>query len=121
MNMCSAYTHVFADTLRSLAVILAGLISETTSVRGDDADAWAAVVVSVIIFVTVVPLVQGLRGTVQVYRGLGEEDCDTNRLMGEENGGMEMSDVGVVGVGEEDGGGGRRANGVDDIEGDNGV
>ena len=28
MNMCSAYTHVFADTLRSLAVIIAAVISE---------------------------------------------------------------------------------------------
>lgn len=28
MNMCSAYTHVFADTLRSLAVIIAAVVSE---------------------------------------------------------------------------------------------
>lgn len=61
LNMCSAYTHVFADTLRSIAVIIASSIAETVdSIDPEEADATAAIVVSVIIFFSLIPLVQGI-------------------------------------------------------------
>jgi Co/Zn/Cd efflux system component len=64
LNMCSAYTHVFADTLRSLAIILAAGIALTVhSVKPEVADASAAVVVSGLILVSLVPLVRGLTRT----------------------------------------------------------
>jgi len=61
-NMCSAYTHVLADTFRSIAVILAaGASSLFESIDSEYADAWAAIAVSLIIFATAVPLLKGLR------------------------------------------------------------
>ena len=43
LNMCSAYTHVFADTLRSIAVIVASaLASIIEDVTAEEADAIAA-------------------------------------------------------------------------------
>jgi len=60
MNMCSAYTHVFADTLRSIAILGAALIAYITDIPGDVADAVAAIVVSCIIFVSTFPLIVGL-------------------------------------------------------------
>jgi len=61
-NMCSAYTHVIADTLRSLAVMTAAIISRASSrVNPDLADAWAAIAVSAIIFFSMLPLLSGLR------------------------------------------------------------
>jgi len=60
-NMCSAYTHVIADTLRSIAVMIAALLSlENESVNSEVADASGACVVSVLIFLSVLPLVKGL-------------------------------------------------------------
>jgi Co/Zn/Cd efflux system component len=61
LNMCSAYTHVFADTLRSLAVILASVLAEFTSaVTSEVADATAAVVVSLLIMLSLLPLLGGM-------------------------------------------------------------
>lgn len=68
LNMCSAYTHVFADTLRSLAVIVASLLAQFTSaVTSEVADATAAVVVSALILLSLLPL---FRGMVQTFRSL---------------------------------------------------
>lgn len=68
-NLCSAYTHVLADTLRSVAVLVAAAISlKDKSINSSVADAWAAVVVSVIIFASVVPLVQALVHKCRVLR-----------------------------------------------------
>lgn len=58
---CSAYTHVFADTLRSVAVIIASALSELfDEVTAEEADAAAALVVSLLIVLSLVPLFQGL-------------------------------------------------------------
>eukprot|EP00571_Detonula_confervacea_P002944 CAMPEP_0172312016 /NCGR_PEP_ID=MMETSP1058-20130122/16410_1 /TAXON_ID=83371 /ORGANISM="Detonula confervacea, Strain CCMP 353" /LENGTH=337 /DNA_ID=CAMNT_0013025357 /DNA_START=94 /DNA_END=1104 /DNA_ORIENTATION=- len=61
LNMCSAYTHVFADTLRSTAVLLAAGIAYTFKV-GDPAvvDAVAALAVSLIILLSLGPLLRGI-------------------------------------------------------------
>jgi len=61
LNMCSAYTHVFADTLRSLAVILASVVAYGFhTIRPDQADAVAALAVSFLILLSLIPLVHGL-------------------------------------------------------------
>ena len=57
---CSAYTHVFADTLRSIAVILAALVAELTSVTSEEADSAAAIAVSILILLSLIPLLQGM-------------------------------------------------------------
>uniref|UniRef100_A0A7S2Y3Y6 Cation efflux protein transmembrane domain-containing protein n=1 Tax=Entomoneis paludosa TaxID=265537 RepID=A0A7S2Y3Y6_9STRA len=69
LNMCSAYTHVFADTLRSLAVIVAALVAELSDgVTSEEADAAAAIAVSVLIFLSLIPLFQGLSDSVMELR-----------------------------------------------------
>ena len=50
---------------RSLAVLVAGLVSQLGDQDPDKCDAWAAIGVSVIILVAVVPLVKGLRKTLK--------------------------------------------------------
>mmetsp|Transcript_5322 Transcript_5322/g.7528 ORF Transcript_5322/g.7528 Transcript_5322/m.7528 type:complete len:405 (-) Transcript_5322:1-1215(-) len=61
LNMCSAWTHVCADTLRSAAVLLAAAFASIAKdISPDSADATATIVVSFIIVVSLGPLVQGL-------------------------------------------------------------
>jgi len=61
LNMCSAYTHVMADTLRSIAVLIAaGIACIMPSLSPTLADASAAVAVSGIIAVSLGPLLMGL-------------------------------------------------------------
>jgi len=59
--------HVFADTLRSVAVLLAAAIASFTSgiVSPDVADAAAALFVSLIILFSCFPLIHGLIITVK--------------------------------------------------------
>jgi Co/Zn/Cd efflux system component len=60
---CFVYTlqHVCADTLRSIAVLVAaGIAFLFDAVAPDAADATAAMVVSCVIFVSLLPLLQGL-------------------------------------------------------------
>jgi len=61
-NMCSAYTHVIADTMRSIAVMLAAILSQSNkNISSEVADAWAAILVSAIIFFSILPLLKGLQ------------------------------------------------------------
>ena len=61
LNMCSAWTHVCADTMRSIAVLVAaGIACLFQAVSPEAADATAAIVVSIIIIVSLLPLLQGL-------------------------------------------------------------
>ena len=56
--------HVFADTLRSLAVITAALIAEwVPAVTSEEADATAALVVSFLILMSLLPLFSGMYQT----------------------------------------------------------
>lgn len=89
LNMCSAFTHVFADTLRSLAVILAAAIGlSVSSVEPDKADAVAAIVVSLLIALSLLPLIQGLCKSVAELRAILAEErseamfvgCDDHEL-----------------------------------------
>lgn len=65
LNMCSAWTHICADTMRSTAVLVAAIISQIWPelVSGELADAMATIVVSVIILVSLLPLLNGLVST----------------------------------------------------------
>ena len=66
LNMCSAYTHVVADTLRSIAVLIAaGIAFCFKFVKPAIADAYATIVVSFIIALSVGPLLVGLFTTLK--------------------------------------------------------
>lgn len=74
LNMCSAYTHVFADTIRSLTVIVASVTAEVSKlVTPEEADAAAAVIVSAIILLSLVPLFSGLIRTWRELRSITAE------------------------------------------------
>lgn len=67
--------HVFADTLRSIAVVIASIIAELVdSVTPEVADATAAVIVSVIILVSLLPLFRGLFHTWRELRSITREE-----------------------------------------------
>lgn len=75
LNMCSAYTHVFADTLRSIAVIVAVITAEVFPlVTPEEADAAAAVVVSAVIVLSLLPLFQGLLTSMSELRAIQAEE-----------------------------------------------
>uniref|UniRef100_A0A7S3QHS5 Uncharacterized protein n=1 Tax=Chaetoceros debilis TaxID=122233 RepID=A0A7S3QHS5_9STRA len=62
LNMCSAYTHVFADTIRSIAVLIAATLGECVdSITPEAADAAATGVVSAVILLALIPLVSGMK------------------------------------------------------------
>lgn len=62
LNMCSAWTHVFADTLRSITTLVAAGFSALFPdiLSPADADSWGAIFISIIIIVSLGPLIQGL-------------------------------------------------------------
>lgn len=62
LNMCSAWTHVFADTLRSITTLVAAGFSALFPdiLSAADADSWGAIIISIIIIVSLGPLIQGL-------------------------------------------------------------
>lgn len=73
LNMCSAYTHVFADTVRSFCVIIASLLAKyTEAVTPEIADASAAVVVSILIFLSIFPLLSGMIQTFKSLRDINQ-------------------------------------------------
>uniref|UniRef100_A0A6S8JSI1 Cation efflux protein transmembrane domain-containing protein n=1 Tax=Amphora coffeiformis TaxID=265554 RepID=A0A6S8JSI1_9STRA len=75
LNMCSAYTHVFADTLRSVAVIIAAAMSEIfDDVTAEEADAAAALVVSLLIILSLLPLFQGMVQSVAALWAIRAEE-----------------------------------------------
>lgn len=75
LNMCSAYTHVMADTMRSVTVLIAaGLATVIDSISPDMADAVGAIIVSFIIAISLGPLLSGLFETWSQIRELNEAD-----------------------------------------------
>lgn len=72
LNMCSAWTHVCADTLRSIAVLVAAGVAFLFPhhLTPADADSWGTIVVSAIILVSLVPLFEGLYLTVRKIQRL---------------------------------------------------
>jgi Co/Zn/Cd efflux system component len=70
--------HVFADTMRSSAVlIVAAVATAIPSIRPEQADAVAAVAVSLIILVSLVPLLRGLWTTAAQIVHLHRHPCCT--------------------------------------------
>ena len=77
LNMCSAYTHVFADTLRSFAVVIASVLAELVDgITSEEADASAAVAVSILIILSLLPLLHGLCLSCSELRGIYAEERD---------------------------------------------
>ncbi|GBG33711.1 Metal tolerance protein 1 [Hondaea fermentalgiana] len=57
VNMCSAWTHIIADTLRSITVLCASLLAGLhPNWNSNRVDSFAALVVSAIIFMVTIPL-----------------------------------------------------------------
>lgn len=95
LNMMSAFIHIVGDTLRTVAIFLAALVSSVTRVDGDVCDAWAALVVSLSVlllcgslFVSIGAAARSLVAAEQQYKNssssgahsylrvLSEEDTD---------------------------------------------
>ena len=72
LNMISAFTHVGGDTLRTIAVFIAAVVSATSNIAGSLTDAWAAVIVSITIVACVVPLAREIYGKANML--LAEEN-----------------------------------------------
>jgi Co/Zn/Cd efflux system component len=81
LNMCSAWTHVCADTMRTIAVLIAASIAMLfpEQVDGKTADAVAAVAVSIIILLSLASLIQGLVMTAISIRQLHSYSCSRNK------------------------------------------
>jgi Co/Zn/Cd efflux system component len=76
LNMCSAWTHIAADTLRSIAVLVAASISALFPyvLSPMDADSLGAILVSIVILVSLGPLIQGIYNTaLEIRRLLGQQ------------------------------------------------
>lgn len=82
LNMCSAWTHVCADTLRSIAVLIAaGLATIFPSLMTpSEADSYGAIVVSIIILASLGPLFQGLYTIANKIRRLWATDHEDSAL-----------------------------------------
>jgi Cation efflux family len=75
LNMCSAFTHVVADTLRSIAVIIAAVTSMIVpKVTPAVADSTAALVVSFLIIMSLIPLMRGLLRSIAELRAMYAEE-----------------------------------------------
>lgn len=72
LNMISAFTHVGCDTMRTLSVFVAAIIASTTNVTGTLCDAYAALVVSVTIFLGILPLIW------ELFKAFKENCSDSN-------------------------------------------
>ena len=58
LNVLTAFAHLGGDTLRSLSVFLAALVSSFSGIDADICDAWAALVVAITILALAVPIVK---------------------------------------------------------------
>lgn len=74
LNMCSAYTHVFADSLRTIAVLVTTITAELVDgLTPEVADSSAAVFVSIVILLSLLPLVKGIFKTACELRTLSRQ------------------------------------------------
>lgn len=71
---CSAYTHVFADSLRTIAVLVTTITAELVDgLTPEVADSSAAVFVSIVILLSLLPLVKGIFKTAYELRTLSRQ------------------------------------------------
>ena len=68
LNMLSAFTHISADTLRTITVFIAAAVSTSTGIRPDIVDAYAAIVVCGIIVCISLPLGQEIFKAIKSIR-----------------------------------------------------
>jgi Co/Zn/Cd efflux system component len=97
LNMLSALTHVGGDSLRTLSIFLAAVISTAGNQSAALCDAWASVVVSITIVICVIPLCR------EIYRAafnLPEEEETTTDDAHKENAKKEKLET-VLEEGEE--------------------
>ena len=57
LNMVSAFTHLTGDSMRSVSVLIAALVSSFSGIQSEICDAWAAISVTVTIVIMIIPLV----------------------------------------------------------------
>ena len=80
----TSYQHVFADTMRSVAVLLAGSLSYYTHLISPTmADSSAAIIVSLVIFLSCLPLIKGLVDTIREITVLRRRQTNTDELLEE--------------------------------------
>ena len=80
----TSYQHVFADTMRSVAVLLAGSLSYYTHLISPAmADSSAAIIVSLVIFLSCLPLIKGLFYTLREIRLLRRRQTNTDESLEE--------------------------------------
>jgi Co/Zn/Cd efflux system component len=65
LNMMSAFTHIGGDTLRTLAIFGAALVSSVFGVDPQISDAWAGIAVAITIVIAVTPLVFSVKKSIQ--------------------------------------------------------
>lgn len=69
--------HVFADTLRSVSVVIAAIVALTIdAVSPEIADSTAAVVVSIIICMSLLPLFRGIAHTWYELQSISREELN---------------------------------------------
>lgn len=56
INMLAAFSHLGADSMRTMSVFIAAIVTSASNIDSDLCDAWAAVVVSISIVFAVIPL-----------------------------------------------------------------
>lgn len=83
LNMLSAFAHMGGDSLRTVSVLTAALVSTFSGASVDLCDAWAAIVVSGIIVLFMLPLVVDIGRACcrlarenQDYERLNDDDLD---------------------------------------------
>lgn len=69
LNMLSAFTHLAGDSLRTISVFIAALVSMISGISSQKCDAWAAVFVTFTIFAMVLPLGLEIYKTSVMLRG----------------------------------------------------
>lgn len=106
LNMRSALTHVVGDSLRTVSVLGAAVVSSITRISPDICDAWAAVAVSVTIILAILPLMADIartgcklcteiRQSQREYTAVGvEDDHETNNNAAGDDGDGDDDDEG---------------------------
>eukprot|EP01038_Epipyxis_sp_PR26KG_P004310 gene4310-6107_t len=89
LNMMSAFTHILGDTFRTVAVLSAALVSSIFSIKGDICDSWAAILVSLSIFIVCLPLLLEIRFS--ILRICCKVDSSNNINDSNDNNGISMN------------------------------
>jgi Co/Zn/Cd efflux system component len=73
LNMISAFTHVWCDTLRTLSVFVAAIIVSVLKLPSTLCDAWASIVVSFTIFLFIIPLLREIYLAIVIHCSVDDE------------------------------------------------